>query len=174
MSAKFRVLGVNDDAADCECCGRQGLKRVMWLQPLDEDGNDIGSPLHFGMTCGAKAAGWGYGSDLGRIERRLRKEEQESRKFYGAKCSQIINQLVASGRVVVVAIACSFDLKLACYNYGKIYALPGDRITTLPPADQHGECWATKTRLRQVYPVFMVCDGTLTAAQLRELAGGAA
>lgn len=42
----YRVLSVNDDRDFCECCGRQGLKRVVWIE--DVEAGDI---KHFGTTC---------------------------------------------------------------------------------------------------------------------------
>lgn len=42
----YTVLGVNDDADNCECCGKTGLKRVVWFRR-----DDTGQVLHFGTTC---------------------------------------------------------------------------------------------------------------------------
>jgi predicted metal-binding protein len=46
LTARFQVIGVNDSADFCECCGRQGLKRVVWV--LDRE---TGDHKHFGTTC---------------------------------------------------------------------------------------------------------------------------
>ena len=43
---RFQVLGVNDDKNFCECCGKQGLKKVVWIE--DTENGDI---RHFGTTC---------------------------------------------------------------------------------------------------------------------------
>jgi hypothetical protein len=32
MQKRVKVLGVNDDRSSCQCCGREGLKRVVWLE----------------------------------------------------------------------------------------------------------------------------------------------
>jgi hypothetical protein len=46
MSNRFQVVGVNDERDFCECCGRTGLKLVVWI--LD---NNEGEVKHFGTTC---------------------------------------------------------------------------------------------------------------------------
>jgi hypothetical protein len=43
---RFEVLAVNDDRDFCECCGRQGLKRVVWVRDTETD-----VVKHFGTTC---------------------------------------------------------------------------------------------------------------------------
>ena len=60
MSKKFRLVGINDDTNVCSCCGRDDLKRVLWLLPLDQDGNPEGEPIPYGSSCGAKALGWAH------------------------------------------------------------------------------------------------------------------
>jgi hypothetical protein len=171
MSMKYRVLGTNDDASDCCCCGRQGLKRVVWLQPLNEDGEECGEPVHFGRVCGARAAGWGYGSDAGRIERRIRAEELASRKHYGAQVSSMIGALVKSGVVVATRVACGFDWRSASHTYGHIYTLPNDPISAMSdPVKQTAAIGEAKSRLRAAYPMFRAMDENLNASQLRELA----
>lgn len=47
----FRVLAVNDDKDFCQCCGRSGLKRVVWIE--DEQAGEI---KHFGTTCATSPA----------------------------------------------------------------------------------------------------------------------
>jgi hypothetical protein len=49
--SRFKVLGVNDDQNFCECCGKTGLKRVVWVE--DTETGDI---KHFGTTCAIKPA----------------------------------------------------------------------------------------------------------------------
>lgn len=48
---RYRYLGTNDDVGSCSCCGKQNLKRVVWLAELDADGNEVGEPGHYGTTC---------------------------------------------------------------------------------------------------------------------------
>lgn len=52
-ASKYRYLGTDDEESVCSCCGRQGLKRVAWLEALDEEGNEISVPLPYGTTCAA-------------------------------------------------------------------------------------------------------------------------
>ncbi|MDR8093112.1 hypothetical protein KPB05_37280 [Burkholderia gladioli] len=44
--SRFEVVGVNDERDFCECCGRQRLKRVVWIRDTETD--DV---KHFGTTC---------------------------------------------------------------------------------------------------------------------------
>ena len=46
LNDRFQVIAVNDSADFCECCGRKGLKRVVWV--LD---NETGEHKHFGTSC---------------------------------------------------------------------------------------------------------------------------
>ena len=57
---KYRIVGINDDQDSCLCCGRTGLKRVVWMIPLDVDGNADGTPEHYGTSCAARIAGYAY------------------------------------------------------------------------------------------------------------------
>lgn len=50
MPRRQRCLGVNDEQSTCCCCGRRGLKRVVWLLDLHE--LDV-EPAHYGTTCAA-------------------------------------------------------------------------------------------------------------------------
>lgn len=54
----FQVLGTTTDITTCELCGRDELRGTTVLAILDNDGNDTGERVHYGTTCGAKAAGW--------------------------------------------------------------------------------------------------------------------
>lgn len=45
---RFKVLAVNDDRDFCECCGKNNLKRVVWIE--DTETNVI---QHFGTVCAA-------------------------------------------------------------------------------------------------------------------------
>lgn len=54
----FRVLGTTDDVTVCELCGRAELRGTVVLAVLDADGNDTGERVHYGSSCGARAAGW--------------------------------------------------------------------------------------------------------------------
>jgi predicted metal-binding protein len=43
---RYKVIGINDDESHCECCGRTGLMRVVWIE--DTETNEV---KHFGTTC---------------------------------------------------------------------------------------------------------------------------
>jgi hypothetical protein len=55
--ARFQVLSVNDDRDFCECCGKTGLKRVVFIQD-----NETGEVKHFGTSC-AMSPVKGFGID---------------------------------------------------------------------------------------------------------------
>lgn len=57
MTNRFNVLAVNDESDFCECCGRKGLKKVVWIEDLEN-----GDIKHFGTTCAA-APVKGFGVD---------------------------------------------------------------------------------------------------------------
>jgi len=48
MANRFKVLGINDDKSFCECCGKDGLQRVVWIEDTE-----TGEIKHFGTTCAA-------------------------------------------------------------------------------------------------------------------------
>lgn len=50
---RYRYIATNDEADSCSCCGRTGLKRVVWLVELDPDGGELGDAAPYGTTCGA-------------------------------------------------------------------------------------------------------------------------
>lgn len=45
---EYRITAINDEHDACSCCGKTGLKRVVWLN----DGSAYDMP--FGTTCAAK------------------------------------------------------------------------------------------------------------------------
>lgn len=47
----YRFHGVDDEASHCSRCGRQGLKRVVWLSHLDSDGQPDEEPAPYGCDC---------------------------------------------------------------------------------------------------------------------------
>lgn len=52
--AKYRVLGITDSEHMCHNCGKQGLKRVVALGPLDGDGNWTGDVFYVGTDCASR------------------------------------------------------------------------------------------------------------------------
>ena len=57
MSKRYEVLSVNDDRDFCECCGKTGLKRVVYIRD-----SETGEVKHFGATCAASPVK-GFGLD---------------------------------------------------------------------------------------------------------------
>ena len=49
--ARFQITGINDKRDFCQCCGKSGLQRVVWI--LD---TETGDEKHFGTSCAAKPA----------------------------------------------------------------------------------------------------------------------
>lgn len=56
--SQFQIKGVNSDQESCDKCGKQNLKRVVWLESLDADGNGTGEVIAVGTTCAAKLTGF--------------------------------------------------------------------------------------------------------------------
>lgn len=48
---RFEVIAVNDAASFCECCGRSGLQRVVWIAD-----HETGEHKHFGTSCALRPA----------------------------------------------------------------------------------------------------------------------
>lgn len=46
LKRKFKVLGVNSEKDFCQCCGKRGLMRVVWIQDVD-----TGEIMHYGTIC---------------------------------------------------------------------------------------------------------------------------
>ena len=44
-----KILGINDDRDFCQCCGKTGLSRVVWIE-----NDETGEIRHFGTTCATK------------------------------------------------------------------------------------------------------------------------
>lgn len=73
--ARFLVLGVTDDKDFCQCCGRQGLKRVVFIE--DTETQEV---KHFGTTC-ATAPAKGFNVDKA-VKAAISKFEDEQRLFW--------------------------------------------------------------------------------------------
>lgn len=82
---RYRILGTNQDQDSCECCGKTGLKKVVWLSELDADGNTTGKPLAVGCNCAAKLAR----IPTGRVERLATDADETARKAELAKVHEV-------------------------------------------------------------------------------------
>lgn len=49
----YQIKGCNADETTCACCGRDDLNKVVWLAPVDADGNE-GQAEPYGTTCAAR------------------------------------------------------------------------------------------------------------------------
>ena len=49
----FKIVGINSDTDTCECCGKTGLKKVVWLNRM-ENGATV-ETVPFGVNCAAMA-----------------------------------------------------------------------------------------------------------------------
>lgn len=163
---KYEVLGSNDAASHCECCGRQGLRRVVWMRPLDEDGNAISDPIPFGRVCAAKAAGWTYGT-TGDIDRKVAKLAVETHEKYLKLCSKAVGALEWNQQIKAERLAYGYDVRGGFHRKGLIYVLPGDVIVSMSDADQVIELPAAKARLQAAYPVCKYLDRACSTDELR-------
>lgn len=60
MESTYKVLSVNDTKDFCECCGKTGLSRVVWIENIE-----TGEVKHFGTTCAsAPAKGFGVEKEI--------------------------------------------------------------------------------------------------------------
>lgn len=97
MNNKYRYYGINDDESVCSHCGKTGLKRVVWLAQLDEDGNEISEPTPYGTNCAAEMLGWRY-STRNQTESRFNTMLNEAIKKEG---SEKLTSLIKDGTFIV-------------------------------------------------------------------------
>ena len=55
MTKRYQIKGINSDSDTCENCGKTNLKKVVWLDILDGEGNETGDVVAFGCDCAATA-----------------------------------------------------------------------------------------------------------------------
>jgi hypothetical protein len=73
MTGRFVVKGVNDEQNFCCCCGRDNLKRVVWIEDTE-----TGAISHFGTTCAeSPAKAFGVTSE---IRAAVRKFQADAKK----------------------------------------------------------------------------------------------
>lgn len=73
MSNRFLVKGINDDESTCQCCGKEGLARVVWIEDTE-----TGTLRHFGTTC-AKSPIKGFQLDKA-IDKAIREHDKAKEK----------------------------------------------------------------------------------------------
>lgn len=86
MTKKFKIVGINSEVETCECCGKTGLKRVVWLDQLDADGNLTGDVVAYGVNCAARVLGYNQKNTKAQNERKINdqmiEDKAEIRKTY--------------------------------------------------------------------------------------------
>jgi hypothetical protein len=48
---RYQVLAINDEKDSCQCCGKSGLKKVVWIE-----NSESGEIKHFGVVCATNPA----------------------------------------------------------------------------------------------------------------------
>jgi len=77
MANRYKVVGVSDDKDFCECCGRKGLKRVVWIE--DTETQEI---KHFGTTCAASPVkGFGVDKEIKKAVAKFQEKEQSILRY---------------------------------------------------------------------------------------------
>lgn len=94
----YTIKGINDEEDTCSCCGKTGLKRVVWLAAVSVDGEES-EPMPLGTSCAAKKM---YGKSIGKAkdENKLVAEMNVAIKN---KCYQLLESFVDSGSYCVPA-----------------------------------------------------------------------
>lgn len=94
---KFKVYGINSDVDTCSECGKSNLKKVVWLMPLDSEGNELAAePAPVGCDCAARMMGWSYSRQ--KTERQLNAMLQETKKsVVNARIRSIFYDMVIMG-----------------------------------------------------------------------------
>jgi hypothetical protein len=76
MAGRFVVKGVNDEQNFCCCCGRDNLKRVVWIEDTE-----TGAISHFGTTCAeAPAKAFGVTSEIRAAVRKFQATAKKAAK----------------------------------------------------------------------------------------------
>ena len=94
----YTIKGINDEEDTCSCCGKTGLKRVVWLAAVSVDGEES-EPMPLGTSCAAKKM-FGKSSGKASDENKLTAAMSAAVK---AKCHQLLNSFVAFGSNCVPA-----------------------------------------------------------------------
>lgn len=97
---EIKILGVNSDKDSCDCCGKNNLKRVVWL---DMDGDVVA----FGTSCAARAlkveGNWSA-SNAEKLVATVNARRETASKF-AAACESAKAQAVKFGQEVGVFLS---------------------------------------------------------------------
>ena len=76
MASRFVVKGVNDEQNYCSCCGKSGLKRVVWIEDTE-----TGVVSHFGTTCAeSPAKAFGISTEIRAAVRKCQSDAKKAAK----------------------------------------------------------------------------------------------
>jgi hypothetical protein len=83
----FKIRGVNSDLDTCQCCGKTNLKKVVWLDRLEE--GEVIETVAYGVNCAARAVRMGsaavWSTAVRRDEVREREELSQIHKVGGER-----------------------------------------------------------------------------------------
>lgn len=90
----YKVKGINSDSDTCECCGKTGLNKVVWIVEIDQDGNETSSPIAYGTTCAAHKMNFGKGNTKAQNERKIIEAQAEYKKqaratYFETECIKV-------------------------------------------------------------------------------------
>lgn len=72
---KYIVRGVNDEKDYCECCGKTGLKKVVWIENVETS-----EVMHFGVVCATQPQK-GFGVDT-EIKRAINEHKEREKALW--------------------------------------------------------------------------------------------
>jgi len=71
----LRIVGINDDFDTCLCCGKTGLKKVVWIADVSDP---FAEAKPYGCVCAGYVLGWGKLAE-GKARARAELEAQKYR-----------------------------------------------------------------------------------------------
>lgn len=148
MAKKFKLIGTNDEADTCCCCGKSGLKRVVWLVPLDVDGNPEGEAEHYGTSCAARMLGWSHATS--------------------AKAKKAIEVLADSASRETVREAVSKIRAEHCAIYNGMHFVLKSDLTALTEGEINIQ--AAIKHVRSAFPITRYFDGNMSLKEAFSLA----
>ena len=114
MATKYKVLAVNDDKDFCECCGKQNLKKVVWIENTET--NQI---QHFGVVCAENPAkAFGLDSEIksavGNWKNKLQGIWTMAARTYRARGGKYVSNGIALGEKGGALVVADESLYAAC------------------------------------------------------------
>ena len=88
--ARFEIKGINDDKDTCMCCGKEGLKKVVWIE--DTETLEVG---HYGTSCAANPAKC-FGIGKREIAKAVREFEHRQNKARREARQSIVSAALAA------------------------------------------------------------------------------